>query len=150
MHASANGFYHLAGAAAHHFGERYHGGNSKQNFPCTPPEDKPWQNTEHREPTADECLATVAEMMRVDIDDVRAVLAVCEVAFKAGADTVASSDVVTPQAEKARAKAGNVKAKECFSAWCDTLRAGWKAEAEAGVALIKRLAEAKEAQAVTV
>lgn len=147
MHAVANGFYHLAGATAHHFGEQYHGGNSKQHFPITPPEGKTWPTTEYREPTADECLATTAKMLRVDLDDVRTILAACEAAFKAGANIVAGSEVVTPQAEKARGKAGNAKAEEVFAAWCDTLRPGWKAEAEAGLALIKRLADAKESTA---
>lgn len=69
-HAEANGWYSLAGYFGG-AGQEYHVGNSKRHFPVTPPADKPWQNTEYRVPTQDECLRIWADHIRVDIETAR-------------------------------------------------------------------------------
>lgn len=142
MHATANGFYQLAGSVEGNFGERYHAGNSERHFPITPPEGKAWLTTEYRFPTMEECVTSTAEYLRISEAQVRAIREEVIAAFKAGSDTVATSEVVSPAAEKARTKAGNAAAKARWSAFIDTLRAQWQAEAEAGLALIRELSNA--------
>lgn len=66
MHADSNGWYDLAGYFGG-AGERYHVGNRERHFPIEPPADKPWQNTEYRKPTREECLQIWAEHMRIDL-----------------------------------------------------------------------------------
>ena len=73
-YAVANGWYHLAGYFGG-AGERYHVGNSDRTFPVEPPADKPWQTTEHRKPTKDECLQIWADYMRLPIEEARVVAA---------------------------------------------------------------------------
>ena len=70
MHAAANGWYDMAGALGG-AGEKYHVGNSKRNFPATPPPDKPWLDYEHRLPTPGECLQFFADHVRVPIEEAR-------------------------------------------------------------------------------
>lgn len=70
MHGVANGWYWLAGSLAN-TGEKYHGRNQKMNFPCAAPADKPWQTTEYREPTRDECLDIFAKSWRISADEAR-------------------------------------------------------------------------------
>ena len=74
MHAVENGWYSLAGALDG-FGARYHAGNSKRHFPCEAPADKPWQTTEYREPTVDECLQIFADHCRINIAEARRIKA---------------------------------------------------------------------------
>ncbi len=119
MHAGANGWYHLAGYLGG-AGERYHGGNSKQNFDCAPPEGKTWPNYEHRLPTFDECLAVWADHVRIPFEQ---------------AKTLADgwqADVRTA------ILAGNELAtvKMRHKAWIVEQGKRWKAEAEAGIALL--------------
>lgn len=71
MHAEGNGWYKLAGSLPDGFGDRYHAGNSPQNFPIAPPADKPWKDTEHRLPTGDECLAMFADHCRIPLAEAR-------------------------------------------------------------------------------
>lgn len=70
MHAVTNGWYTLAG----YFdgaGEQYHVGKSGRHFPVAPPPDKPWQNTEYRKPTQDECLQLWANHCRITLEQAR-------------------------------------------------------------------------------
>lgn len=143
MYAVGNGFYDLAGSVSHHFGKKYHMGNSQRHFPCTPPTDKPWQNTEYRLPTESECLSGLAERIRITIHQATAIRQTCLDAYSAGAATVSTSAEVTPQTEEARAKAGGKAAKAAFAAFCDTLRPQWLQEAKDGLALIQSLAQPK-------
>lgn len=68
MHAEANGWYNLCGALGG-LGETYHVGNSDRHMPCTPPEGKPWQKTEYRHPTADECVQIFANHCRISLQE---------------------------------------------------------------------------------
>lgn len=70
MHAAANGWYQLAGFFDG-AGEQYHGGNSERRFPCAAPADKPWQTTESRKPTKEECLQIWADHCRITIEQAR-------------------------------------------------------------------------------
>ena len=103
MHAEANGWYNLAGALGG-MGERYHVGNSKRNFPCTPPPDKPWQDTEYRTPTQEECLQIFANHCRISIEEAREL-----------------AEIVVKDSEP----------RLRWQAIMDAMRPRWKAEAEA-------------------
>jgi len=75
MHAAGNGWYNLAGALGG-FGEQYHAGNSERHMPL--PVDrrdpaKPWQTTEYRHPTPDECLQLFADYFRLSLEDAAAI-----------------------------------------------------------------------------
>lgn len=118
MHAEANSFYQLAGSVGHHFGEQYHGGNSERHFPITPAPETQWRDMEYRMPTKDECLTITAEYLRISEDQVRAIREEVIQAFDMG---------------------GNAAAKARWAQFVDTLRPQWKAEAEAGLALIRSL-----------
>ena len=65
MSAEANGWYNLAG----YYGgaeERYHRGNSASNYPLAELDPtKPWQTTEYRLPTEDECLQQFSDYVRI-------------------------------------------------------------------------------------
>lgn len=67
MHAEANGWYQLAGYYGG-AGERYHAGNLKRQI---------WKPDGtfdgFREPTADECLASWADHIRISVDGARAI-----------------------------------------------------------------------------
>lgn len=135
-----NGFYRLAGAVPpHHFGQQYHSGNSKQNFPCVPPVDKPWMDTVHRFPTSEECLASLAEFLRVSVDQAADLRADCVEAYelrRAKDDSLGSMEGgsdVTPNAAAVAA------AKAVFAAFVDAQRPRWKKEAQAGLALIRSM-----------
>jgi len=140
MHAVANGFYQLAGAVEGHFGERYHSGNSERHFPITPAPETPWKNTEYRYPTKEEALVSCVEYLRAPLADIQLVRQQCQEAFTQGAASVATSPEVSSAAEEARTKAGNAAAKARFALFIDTLRPRWKAEAEAGLELLRELA----------
>ena len=112
-YSEANGWYNLAGyfgGDGRYQGERYHVGNSKRHFPIEPPADKPWSNTEYREPTREECLQIWADYVRVDIETARAV-----------ADAIA-------------AKWNWPDMKAAHATWIVSQHARWKAEADACIA----------------
>lgn len=136
MHAEANGFYQLAGCVYHHFGERYHGGNSERHFPITPDPATPWRNAEYRFPTEDECLTSTAEYLRTTQEHISIVLRDCLAAYERGKATVASSE---PATEAARANAGNMAAKAEFSKFIEAQRTRWQDEAAKGLELIRSL-----------
>jgi hypothetical protein len=106
MHAEANGWFWLAGYYSG-AGEKYHAGASKRNFPCVAPPGKPWQNTEYREPTPDECLAMWAEHGRISVDVARTL------------------------AGRWKTKFNWPDIRACHKAWIEGQAARWKAEAEA-------------------
>lgn len=145
-HAVANGFYDLAGAVDHHFGEQYHRGNSEMNFTVEAPPDEPWKNYEHRLPTQDECLKMCADHLRVSIEAVATVRDECCKAWDAAISKpfVVDHFLVAHDQQKARVKEANAAAKAVFALFVDTLRDQWKREAEEGIALIRRLATKQE------
>ena len=152
MHAAENGFYNLAGAVEGNFGERYHRGNTEMHLPKNPvvgiPARKP-PETEYRKPSHAECLQMLAEHLRCPLDLAQTIKTACIEAYEKAADTVASSPVeeLTDAAKIARGKAGAIAAKARFALFCDDMRPRWKAEAEAGVALIKEM-HAKQQAAI--
>lgn len=109
MSAEANGWYDLAGALGG-AGERYHRGNSKQNFPCEAPGDKPWLDTEHRLPTENECLAMFADHCRIAIAEASAIL------------------------DDVRSKYNYPDMRARWAEICKTMRPRWKTEAQACIA----------------
>lgn len=76
MHGESNGWYDIAGCLPDGAGERYLAVNSPRHFPK--PADKidpakPWDKTDYRNPTPDECLQIFADHVRTDIDIAREV-----------------------------------------------------------------------------
>lgn len=106
MYAEANGWYWMAGAVDGNFGERYHGGNSKQNFPKPPnaPRRGAWDTTDYREPTFEESLETFSRYARVSIEIARAL----------------RSDLLATDTPRA-----------AFAAWIEAQKPRWAAEAKA-------------------
>jgi hypothetical protein len=146
MHAVANGYYDLAGSIPGNLGEQYHRGNSKMNFPL--PAGKidpanPWVTTEYRTPTHDECLAMLAEHLRIPLERAKRIRDEVATAYNKAADGECLSTEL-PQARQERHRAASSMAKAVFAVFCDTLRPQWKAEAEAGVALIRELAHKRQ------
>lgn len=114
MHAEANGWYHLAGALGG-MGERYHVGNSKWHMPL--PDDKkdphkPWQDTEYREPTPEECVGLFADYIRVTEEEAREIIS--RVRF----------------AEAARREDGGPGARDTWCQIVEEMRPRWKQDAE--------------------
>lgn len=138
MHAVENGYYFLCGAIDGNFGELYHAGNSKRNFPLAKIDpEKSWITTEHREPTHAECLQMVADHLR--IDDATPLLAVVGKAFYEGARTVAHSLEVSEKTKEEQNKAGRAAAKIAFAEYVKCLKPQWQSECDAGIALLKHL-----------
>jgi hypothetical protein len=118
MYAAGNGWYNLVGALGG-MGEQYHVGNSERHFPCVAPEDKPWQTTEYRKPTQDECLQIFADYCRLSLDEARNIVAQV---FAEAPDAFIEL--------KHRAKMMRTK----WTAICETMKPRWKAEADACIA----------------
>lgn len=144
MHAESNGWYWLAGALPQNAGERYHGGNSKQNLPK--PEGAPrrgdWDTTDHREPTPDECLQFFADHVRVDIETARRLRDTVESIWRQ-TRTLCESNPLAAQVDASDwpewtyadwTKASWAKARESFAAWIEDQKPRWKAEADACIA----------------
>lgn len=77
MHAEANGWYQLAGALGG-FGEKYHAGNQKGNYPLPVSRldpANPHITTEYRYPTGQECLTQFARHCRVTIGEAQRIMA---------------------------------------------------------------------------
>lgn len=142
MYAEENGFYQLAGACpdVSHFGEQYHAGNSQRHFPLKtpPPADKPWQTTEYRNPTPDECLELLAEHLRCPIEEARQIKAQCLAAWA----TTPATPVVVPyplntaehraavaKAEKEQHATPRTAACAKFAEIVAAMRPRWAAEA---------------------
>lgn len=119
MHAGGNGWYYLAGTFPDAYGEKYHGGNSDQHFPL-PPDSidpaKPWQTTEYRKPTGDECLQIFADYIRVSREEAAAIRAEVD------------------RAAKAAPHSRNKVAREALKPFIEALKPRWKAEADACIA----------------
>jgi hypothetical protein len=112
MHAAANGFYWLAKAA----------GISRKYEPEQSPE---------------KCFSILLEHLRISAEEGEAIKAKCLDAFATGANSVASSEVVTEAANVARRKAGIAAAEAVFTAYCETLRPRWQQQANDALAIIR-------------
>lgn len=138
--AEENGFYKLAGAVSHHFGQKYHAGSSPRNFPIVPDPATPWKNTEHRNPTEAECLCFLADHLRITPEAAAGILSECRRVYAAQRDaddslgSMEGTEDITPN------RAATEAAREIFRAFVDLQRPRWKKEAAAGIALIKSLA----------
>lgn len=119
--AEANGWYQLAGALGG-FGEKYHAGNNKGNYPLSASQLDPtklWRTTEYRYPTHEECLESFARHCRIRIKEAKQIRA----------DVTASHEkvndfgfftMVAPDITEVRAR---------WAAICDGMRPRWQTEA---------------------
>ncbi len=123
MHGEANGFYNLAGACGG-LGEEYHVGQSERHFPIEPPEGKPWQNTEYRLPTAEECLAIFAEHCRISVEEARGIAEKVRDAYDYTAPTTAG-------------ETGKTAARRLWREIYEGMKPRFAAEAAAGLELIE-------------
>lgn len=130
MYAEANGWYQLSGYYGG-AGERYTALTSERHFPITPPADKPWQTTEYRKPTPDECLVSWAEYVRIPLDRARELAdgwrETVQTALKTGAE-------YTPL-------------KRQYELWVAAQADRWAQEAADGCALLDGLIAAQAAKA---
>jgi len=125
MHGEANGWYYLAGALPDHAGEQYHAGNSERHYPKPASEidpAKPWDTTDYRKPTPDECLQIFADHVCITVDEAAKV-----------------RDMVTERAlggdEQGNTETPNWKAARAwFSQWIEEQAPRWKQEADACIA----------------
>lgn len=121
MHAEANGYYWLAGAVGG-LGEQYHGDKSP-----------------------DECLQILADHLRISLDEARAIADQVrneyEIAFTTHETppTGPTLNRLPPFRDEAR-KTATIRAKNTFHDFVNAQRDRWQAEADAGFALIRELA----------
>ena len=159
--AESNGFYTLAGAVPElrHFGERYHAGNSERHFPLKtpPPPDKPWQTTEYRHPTADECLGFLADHLRCTIEEAQAIRAECIAAAKAAPSVHVSVPyplgttehrAAVAKAEEAEQASPRTAARAKFAEIVATMRPRWAAEAAQAHRQIEAIANRRPGEKV--
>jgi len=113
IYAETNGWYMLAGALPRNAGEKYHAGNSRQNFPKPKgaPRKHEWDTTDYRNPTPDECLQMFANHARIDIESAQEVRQLIVDAFRANGDWD--------------------HARVVFARWIEGQKPRWKSEAEA-------------------
>lgn len=129
MHAEENGWYKLAGALPNNAGEQYHAGNSKQHFPKPPsaPRKGEWDDTDYREPTAEECLQMFADHARVDIETARVL---CGHLIDVWYNTREECEQQGVDDWTWSAKSWQ-SARRVFTQWIDAQAPRWKAEADA-------------------
>lgn len=136
MHASGNGWYHLAGALPENADQRYHSGNSERHMPK--PEGATrrgnWDNTDYRKPTPDECLSITAEYLRITIGEARLLRELAIEWALVGAEDRAAATLAGESVAGVR-KALPVydwaNANREFSKWVQSQHPRWEAEAEA-------------------
>lgn len=124
MHASANGFYWLAGAAGG-LGEQYHGASGSSAK------------------TPEECLSILAEHLRISPETALKLRADAAWAYSRAADTQALPEA-SERAQGERHKAGSAAAKQVVADFCAAQRERWEQEAKDGLALIRALSEAQQ------
>lgn len=125
MHAEENGWYWMAGALGG-AGERHHGGSSEaQHW-------KPDGSFDgYRASTPEECLETLADHLRISLEQASAL-----------------RDQIKRASENAGDNAPWTTARELFRQFVQDQAPRWKAEAEAGLAMIRELASKYNASAV--
>jgi hypothetical protein len=135
MHAGQNGWYQAAGYFGG-AGERYHGGNgARQHWGSYDPTTGEREFLGYRESTREECLAVVADHVRLPVEEMRTILD--------GLYTEHHLPETVPPALRW------VPLKRAFMAWAETQRPRWQAEAVAGVELLDRLIAQKRESAVS-
>lgn len=122
MHAEGNGFYWLAGYGGG-LGERYHGGNCSSS-----PKSR------------DECLAVLADHVRVPLDELRRIAdRMIEGGTRIATDGGFWMD--SPQGPiLQKDKCIGHYVRKQFRDWVDSQRPRWRREAREGLELIRRLA----------
>lgn len=119
MHAEANGWYALAGALPENAGQKYHAGNSPCHFPKAVIDPaKPWDTTDYRTPTPDECLHRFAEHVRIPYQNARSVR-----------DAVIEESLLDV-GERYDWAAG----RAWYAGWIEAQKPRWQAEADACIA----------------
>lgn len=104
-HAAGNGFYWLAGAVGHGFGDRYHGGNGSDAK------------------TPEQCLNILAKHLRISADEA--------VALR---DAVLADYNGINQYDRVYNRVGGGRARDWVANWCETQKPRWKAEADKAIA----------------
>lgn len=122
LHAVANGWYWLAGAVEGHFGERYHGGNSKMQH---------WGEDEqfdgYRVSTRDECLSILARHLRIDKSEAERLSE--EIQFR-NVEKDFEDGYTTEELMKA-VGAERARVKKQFADYVEAQKPRWKREAQA-------------------
>jgi hypothetical protein len=123
MHAEANGYYWLAGVVGG-LGEQYHGGSG--NYGRTP----------------EKCLTILAEHLRISEAEAREIADKVRAVFNSGYENEMPQPLIkyVPTIEE-RKRAATIAAKNLFHDFVNAQRDRWEAEAKAGLALIKELAQ---------
>lgn len=124
-HGEANGFYWLAGALGG-LGERYHGGSGDSGK------------------NPDTCLRFFADHCRISIEEAQSIGRAVKEAFESGVATVAISDEVSERTKEEQAKAGRIAAKADWKVIYTDMLPRFKAEAEAGIELLRSLSTPSE------
>lgn len=116
MHAEANGWYYLDACLTKPFG-KYHAGNAEKHFPREAPADKPWQTTEYRKPTLEECDMLFAEFCRMPLSEARRII-----------DLANSATLPNAWGQDAKCEKAS---RDVWKAELEKMRPRWKAEAGA-------------------
>lgn len=129
MHAAANGLYWVAGFVPGNLCQQYHGASGDHGK------------------TPEECLRIAADHLRITVYETEALgrhlSEVCEKAKQ----TVATSEEVSPAAQKEQAKQARIAVSAAMAAYCETQRERWQREANEGLALIRELATVESVSA---
>jgi hypothetical protein len=131
MYAEANGWYQMAGALGG-AGEEYHAGNSERQIYRA---DGSFEA--YRKPTPDECLQSVADHLRISLDDARNLRDVCQ---QKHAETIEAGKTRTDEFTwEALQKHARKAARTMFAAFVRCQAERWQAEAKAALQLIQSL-----------
>jgi hypothetical protein len=135
MHAAVNGWYNLAGYLPDNGGERYHVGNSERHFPkATIDPDTPWNTTDYRKPSAEECLQIFADYVRLPIEACRNLARLIEQTALAGIEerkALESAGYASAGVSTAMARYDWTAARRIFNEWIEQQKPRWQAEADA-------------------
>jgi len=129
MRGDANGWYYLAGALPGHATERYHANNSERHMPkpAGAPRKGEWDNTDYRNPTADECLQFFADHVRVSLDEATKLRDAVVSEWERTRGECEDSDSAIDIAWTVKSWKG---ARAYFSQWVEAQAPRWKKEAD--------------------
>lgn len=101
-------------------------------------------NYEHREPTQDECLLMMADLLRIPFNVAVTVRDCVRHAYDEARDADDSLGSLYGIDDRNPNEAASKAAKARFAEFVDAQRPRWKEEAEAGLELIRSLSAKKE------